>query len=99
MNTPGGRWWSSAGAKWSGSSQLIASSVSSGPVTNVARRATCRPNAKRSPRGIKCVVPPPTVGILSVPLALQARGDLTFNNKLQVSEIELLEKLGGGGGN
>ena len=54
--------------------------------------------SQRSPRGLKNV-PPPVVGILAVPLALQARGDFHFNHKLKVSEIELLEKLEGGGGN
>ena len=80
----------------SGSSQLIASSVSSGLVTSVGRRDTSRPSVPKSPEGLKIVSPPPVVGILSVPLALQARSDFTFNHKLQVSEMELLEKLEGG---
>ena len=95
---PGGRGASPAGSKRSvsGSSQLIASSVSSGPVSNVGRRGMFSQNVPKSPRA-NVNVPPPVVGILAVPLALQARGDFTFNHTLKVSEIELLEKLEGGG--
>ena len=82
----------------SGSSQLIASSVSSGLVTSAEKRGTSRANVPKSPRAA-VVVPPPAVGSLAVPLALQARGDFTFNNNVKVSEIELLEKFEGGGGN
>ena len=78
----------------SGSSQLIASSVSSGLVTNVARPATFRALA-RSPSPLS-VLTPQVVGSLVVPLALQARGDFSFNNNVKISEIELLEKFEGG---
>ena len=78
----------------SGSSQLIASSVSSGLVTNVARPATFRAPVK-NPKVLS--ITPPVVGSLAVPLALQARGDFTFNHNVKVSEIELLEKFEGGG--
>ena len=78
----------------SGSSQLIASSVSSGLASNVALPATYRRTA-RSLNSAK--ITPPVVGSLAVPLALQARGDFHFNNTVKVSEIELLEKFEGGG--
>ena len=81
----------------SGSSQLIASSVSSGHASSVGRMAICRPSVQRSPEASKIKPPPPVVGILSVPLALKVRGDFNFNNKIKVSEMELLEKLEGGG--
>ena len=79
----------------SGSSQLIASSVSSGLVLSVAKRATSRRTVKNPEPVVK--ITPPVVGSLAVPLALQARGDLTFNHTVKVSEIELLEKFEGGG--
>ena len=78
----------------SGSSQLIASSVSSGLATNVAAMATYK-NIARNPKGLE--ITPPVVGQLAVPLALKARGDLPFNNIVKVSEIELLEGFEGGG--
>ena len=92
--------WGSSGSgpkqSVSGSSQLIASSVSSGLATSAERKGIYRVNAPRSPRA-PVVVSPPAVGSLVVPLALQARGDFTFNNNVKVSEIELLEKFEGGG--
>ena len=78
----------------SGSSQLIASSVSSGLATNVAVTATSRKTVK-NPKGLE--ITPPVVGQLAVPLALKVRGDLPFNNIVKVSEIELLEGFEGGG--
>ena len=50
----------------------------------------------KSPRADVIPPPPPVVATLAVQLALQARGDITFNNIVKVSEMELLEKLEGG---
>ena len=80
----------------SGSSQLIASSVSLGLAISVGVKATCKRSA-RSPSGLGLTPPPPVVGTSVVPLALKARGDFPFNHIVKVSEIELLERFEGGG--
>ena len=77
----------------SGSSQLIASCVSSGPVINVARGAMYRMPA----RSHKNLLLPPSVVSSIAPLAPKARELIHFNNIVTVSEMELLEKLEGGG--
>ena len=56
----------------SGSSQLIASSVSSGLVLNVARPATCRRTAK-NPKPVE-ITPPPVVGFSCCPPGPSGQG-------------------------
>ena len=95
MVASGGRGKPTSGKKFvSGSSQLIASSVSSGLALSAERRGTTRASVKslRAPQS-----PPPVFSTIAVPLALQARGDFPFNNIIKVSEMKLLEKLEGGG--
>ena len=79
----------------SGSSQLIASSVCPGLVSNVAKLDMSRLPVQ-SPSGNVQTTPPPVVGSLSFPSALKAGGKFPFNNNVKVAEIELLEKFEGG---
>ena len=83
-----------SGKSVSGSSQLIASSVSSGLVSNVARMGTSRKTA-RSPSGFKSMHPAVVVpsGCI-LPPALQAGVSAYFNYK--ITDIQLLDKFEGG---
>ena len=81
-----------SGKSVSGSSQLIASSVSSGLVSNVAKMATLR----RTARNLEVTMPPAVVvpsGCI-LPPALQAGVSDYFNHK--ITDIQLLDKFEGG---
>ena len=81
-----------SGKSVSGSSQLIASSVSSGLVSNVAKVATLKRTARSREITMFPTVVLPSSSIL--PPALQAGVSAYFNDK--ITDIQLLDKFEGG---